>query len=73
MVLTDTDAENADHIEKVANARSKAHSVGIALSLARYIVDAFGDGAQLYLEYPNGAKEKVVVPDFAGIGRRRTA
>jgi hypothetical protein len=65
MVLTEKDAENADRIYATSNARSKAHAVGIALGVTRYIVDALLHGAKLYLQYPSGEKDHIVVPGIS--------
>lgn len=62
MNLTDQDAENASEIERISGARSKAHAVGIALSATRFLIEAVGTGAKLYLEYPSGERAIALIP-----------
>jgi len=69
MVLTKQDVENADRIFELANVRSKAHAVGVALSIARFVADAIDGGAEVFLKHKNGEPDRVVFPDL----RRRQA
>lgn len=57
--LTDQDTVNADAIFHNMHARSKAHALGIALNLTRYIMDAILRGAEFTIR--EGGREKVVV------------
>jgi hypothetical protein len=71
MVLTDRDADNAKQIHDLADAKSKAHAVGIALGLTRYVIDALMDGSQLLLRSKEGELRQIVMPELENVRRRR--
>lgn len=63
--LTDRDSENADAIQHGMDARSKAHALGIALNLTRYVMDSVLRGAEFTIR--EGGREKlVVIPELEG-------
>jgi len=64
MVLTEQDAENADKIYELANVRSKAHAVGVALSVARFVADAIDAGSEVILKNKAGETDRVIFPDL---------
>lgn len=72
--LTDQDSENAEAIFHNMDARSKAHALGIALNLTRYIMDATLRGAEFVIR-ENGREKLVVIPELEArkAGTRSTA
>lgn len=71
MLLTDRDSENADHVRELIDARSKAHTVSVALALTRYLVDQIAAGADLMMRLPDGNMMKVFMPDLSIAAQRR--
>jgi hypothetical protein len=67
MVLTNRDADNAARIEELTEARSRAHALGISLSLTRYVVDALVEGAQLLIRTPTGEMQTIVMPELESV------
>ena len=64
MMLTDTDAKNVEFIEQNTNARSKAHAVGIAISIAQVIIEASRHGSKLIMQHKNGESDRVIMPEL---------
>jgi hypothetical protein len=67
MLLSDTDALNAERIEKSTAARSKAHGLSIALTLTRYIIDQIMKGNELLVRTKDGKLERVVMPELENV------
>jgi hypothetical protein len=73
MALTPRDADNAERILKTTSARSKAHAVGIALSLTRYVIERLLSGAELAIRNRDGKFERVVMPELEHLQRKEPA
>jgi hypothetical protein len=75
MLLTERDAENAENIQVVTQARSKAHALSIALSLTRFVINKLLGGAELVVREHDGHLERIVMPELENIRHReqRTA
>ncbi len=71
MLLSERDSANADHVREIIDARSKAHTVSIALALARFVVDQIASGAELMVKNPDGQLAKVFLPDLTISAHRR--
>ena len=64
MNLTKADVKNAEMIEKLTHARSRAHAVSTALSAISYIVKelARNPETQILIRSPDGKVERLVIP-----------
>jgi hypothetical protein len=66
MNLTEHDVQNASVIHELTGARSRAHAVSMALSLARYIFEIIINipGSQILIQMPDGKVERLIIPDL---------
>jgi len=66
MNLTEQDIKSLETIYELANARSKAHAVGIALRLTGYIFEHLSkeEGANLLFRKPDGKVERILIPEL---------
>lgn len=61
MNLTDVDVENAQNIEHLFNARSKAQAVSTALSLANQLLELISKDNKLLIEKKDGSIEQIQI------------
>lgn len=64
MSLTDRDVANTEKIRNALDARSNAHAVSIALSLAAFLVDRIRGGDELVLRTSKGESQRVVMTEL---------
>lgn len=70
MRLTDKDVANAEAIQEATDAHTKAHTVSIALSLTRFIVDALkSPGTEILLRKSGDRLERIVMPELENVSR----
>ncbi len=54
--------EKIDELKAIRNARNKTQVVAEAISVFHIICKATKEGAAIVLAYPNGIKEKIILP-----------
>ena len=64
MMLTESDVANTSKIREATNARSNAHAVSIALSVAGFLIDALQKGNELLLRGPDASLQRVVIAEL---------
>ena len=71
MNLTEQDVADTAMIFDATNARSKAQAVSTALTLTRFIIDAFWSrpGSQIILRSPDREDERLVMPELERVGK----